>query len=538
MADFAVGDLYSVNFSAGRIESQRAGGRRHPDHAAAVIVDRGGAAGRGHALRRDEHLDLVGPGVDPGEAALARVDVEPDGAVGIAGHAVGGSGAAVGGIHLDGRERPAGEVELAEGKHVVGHVAGEVDALAVGIDPGVVHAEAGIDVGRRAERPVGSVVGEHFVGHADIGVGRRFVVGEHHARRFAARARPQVELHRGRAGAAGAGEIGGEPLLLVLEDGSRLVVRPLIDAGHIDVLHQVDDGVPARLVELVLQYVARRVAAGAAVLHELLHFGVPGGRIGKGGEQHVAGQLTHEILDRREGEILPPGGAEVDVAAGGSEGDRLRPHLVFAARHRREIVIAGLVGEDRGDDVRAVGPGRHRDAAERLPAGRSDRPVEHRVGSLRRHGGQRRRRHRRGKDGSEAEYREIPGVPHGGSPKARVAVNGVISWIAAKVATATSVVVLSRRAGPAGTLFPRFEIISISSTSSRGARPLRASRRTATGEIVPASILRDAVLRTAPLDEAHGSDSIPCDLIGFMELIDWASLARERPAARLATERS
>jgi hypothetical protein len=31
-----------------------------------------------------------------------------------------------------------------------------------------------------------------------------------------------------------------------------------------------------------------------------------------------------------------------------------------------------------------------------------------------------------------------------------------------------------------------------------------ASRRTATGEAVPAAILRDAVLRTAPQDEVHG----------------------------------
>ena len=31
---------------------------------------------------------------------------------------------------------------------------------------------------------------------------------------------------------------------------------------------------------------------------------------------------------------------------------------------------------------------------------------------------------------------------------------------------------------------------------------MRASRRTATGEVVPVSILRDAVLRTAPQDEA------------------------------------
>ena len=47
---------------------------------------------------------------------------------------------------------------------------------------------------------------------------------------------------------------------------------------------------------------------------------------------------------------------------------------------------------------------------------------------------------------------------------------------------------------------------------------LRASRRTATGEVVPVSILRDAMLRTAPQDEAYGFNSISSDLIGFMEL--------------------
>ena len=38
---------------------------------------------------------------------------------------------------------------------------------------------------------------------------------------------------------------------------------------------------------------------------------------------------------------------------------------------------------------------------------------------------------------------------------------------------------------------------------------LRASRRTATGEVVPASILRDAVLRTAPQDEVRDFELLP-----------------------------
>jgi hypothetical protein len=48
---------------------------------------------------------------------------------------------------------------------------------------------------------------------------------------------------------------------------------------------------------------------------------------------------------------------------------------------------------------------------------------------------------------------------------------------------------------------------------------LRASRGTATGEIVPTSILRDAVLRTAPQDGARGFNSIWSDPIGFMESV-------------------
>src|ERR1700683_4439378 len=53
---------------------------------------------------------------------------------------------------------------------------------------------------------------------------------------------------------------------------------------------------------------------------------------------------------------------------------------------------------------------------------------------------------------------------------------------------------------------PRFRVsnyIDIVNLILRSAL-LRASRRTATGEIVPASVLRDAVLRTAPQDEVRG----------------------------------
>ncbi len=63
---------------------------------------------------------------------------------------------------------------------------------------------------------------------------------------------------------------------------------------------------------------------------------------------------------------------------------------------------------------------------------------------------------------------------------------------------------------------------------------LRASRRTAAGKVVPASILRDAVLRTAPQDEVCGVDSPLSDLIGFMESIELARIPAS--AGRMAVD--
>ena len=58
----------------------------------------------------------------------------------------------------------------------------------------------------------------------------------------------------------------------------------------------------------------------------------------------------------------------------------------------------------------------------------------------------------------------------------------------------------------ASTSFPRFESYPYDQSIGLVLRSafLRASRRTATCKIVPASILRDAVLRTAPQDEVWG----------------------------------
>ena len=43
-------------------------------------------------------------------------------------------------------------------------------------------------------------------------------------------------------------EIGGELLLVAFDHIVRLVIGPLIDAEHIDGLHQIEHGGPARLI--------------------------------------------------------------------------------------------------------------------------------------------------------------------------------------------------------------------------------------------------------------------------------------------------
>ena len=117
------------------------------------------------------------------------------------------------------------------------------------------------------------------------------------------RARPQLDLHRALAGSARARQIGREFLLIEVDHAVEPVLAE-IDPGHVDVLHQIDDGVPAVLVELVLQRVARRVATRAIVAHELLHARVSRRVVGQRRQDQVAGQLAHQILERAEREIL------------------------------------------------------------------------------------------------------------------------------------------------------------------------------------------------------------------------------------------
>jgi hypothetical protein len=186
---------------------------------------------------------------------------------------------------------------------------------------------------------------------------------------------------------------------VIVEHALRLVLGPEIDAGDVDVLHQIDDGAPAGLVELVLQRVARGVTARAVVDDELLEAAVVGGVLGQRRDREIAGQLPKEILHRLEREVLVPGRAEIDLAPGGLERQRLRPDAVLARGQRREIVVAGSVGEDRGGDGPSLGLGGNRHAAHLLAGRRADRASQQRVGGA---GRARSNQCREARDGDEA----------------------------------------------------------------------------------------------------------------------------------------
>jgi hypothetical protein len=72
------------------------------------------------------------------------------------------------------------------------------------------------------------------------------------------------------------------------------------------------------------------------------------GRVGRGGgvEERDAGDPVGHRAEQLEGDIAPHRQGDDDEAAGRG--------LRRAARHRRDAVVAGQVGHDRGDDVAQV----------------------------------------------------------------------------------------------------------------------------------------------------------------------------------------
>src|SRR6516164_2033314 len=83
-------------------------------------------------------------------------------------------------------------------------------------------------------------------------------------------------------------EIGRQFLLMVVENAGRLALVTHERAVDVGILHQLDDGVPAGLVESVLKRVARGVAAGANIAHEPFHALVLLGLLGQRRQHDVA----------------------------------------------------------------------------------------------------------------------------------------------------------------------------------------------------------------------------------------------------------
>ena len=232
----------------------------------------------------------------------------------------------------------------------------------------------------RAAGPVAAVVLHEAGRQVGVRIERQVVFADHHARRFAAGARVELHSHGGLAGAAGLGKVGGELLLVEVEDAGGLAVPGDIGAVDVGVLHQLDDRVPARLVEAVLQRIARGVAAGAVVAHQLLHAPVLLGGLGQRVEHQVARQLPDDLLGighRHQLEVPLRARREIDFDLRSLVAERLRPHAVVPGRQRREGVVARLVGVDGRGDGAACRLRRHGDPRH-LPAVRlAHRSAQH-----------------------------------------------------------------------------------------------------------------------------------------------------------------
>ena len=230
------------------IEPQRPVGRRNPDVAVQVGVQ--SSSRSGHGLGREIDSDLFGFGIDPAETAAAalhvRSGIEPEDAVFIPGDAVGAGGDVSLIVELEILHRAGLAIDAGDGGFHAGMGESDPD-VSVEVHLRIMHAGDMVHAGLGPERPIAAIHG------CRVAVFHREVVFlEHDARRFTGRARAQLELHRAFARASRAGEISRQFLLVELDIGRRLVIRTEVDAEHVHVLHQVENLVPAFLVEPVL----------------------------------------------------------------------------------------------------------------------------------------------------------------------------------------------------------------------------------------------------------------------------------------------
>ena len=342
------------------IEAQCPVRRGHPHMAFQIDVQ--GTGRSRHRLGRDIDVDLFAPRIDLAQSPVHASDVgarvEPERPVFVARHAV-AAGSEASDIVEAKLLHGAGLSIDPCNRGVVARQAVGDPQIAVEIGLRIVHADHAVELRRRSERPVAAVVRGRI---RTILLGE-IVFPEHGARRLARWTRAKLDLHRAFAGATRARQIDRQFLLVKFDVRRAFVIGPEIIAEHVDVLHQIQDRVPASLIELVLQRIARAMAAGAVLAYLGLHPEVFRRVARQRLEEHVARQLPHEILHRLEEKILAPRRREIDAALGRLVTERLRPNAILCGGHGRKIVNTRFVGKDARRDGSSLGLGRYRHTA-------------------------------------------------------------------------------------------------------------------------------------------------------------------------------
>ena len=134
----------------------------------------------------------------------------------------------------------------------------------------------------------------------------------------------------------------------------------------------------------MLQRIARRMASGAGLAHDVLHARIVRRRVRQRGEKLVPRQLPHPVGCRPETEIARRTGRQFDLGLCGLERQRLGANGISARRQGGEKIVAIGVGKDRRGDGLPGGSGRDGNARKLFTASRSDRAGEDNIGGKRR----------------------------------------------------------------------------------------------------------------------------------------------------------